>query len=44
MNPWKNKVIYLQGVPNLNDNFVVRFIPSIQGLQISDTLNNKKYF
>ncbi len=44
MNPWKNKVIYLQGVPNLNDNFVVRFIPSIQGLQISDTLNNKKVF
>ena len=44
MNPWKIKVIYLQGIPNLNENFTVRFTPDINGIEISDTINKNKVY
>lgn len=44
LNPFNPKIVYLQGVPNLNETFIVKFLPDKNGLQFQNESRQNKFY
>lgn len=44
INPYIDKCIYLQGIPNLNDNFKLKIQPTKDGILFLDVISGKEKF